>query len=303
MPRRVPLPRELAIAPFRTREAGELGVPRKRLEASDINRPFHGVNSTSVPSGVRDRATAFLPLLREGDAFSHVTAAALLGAPLPRLRDPRLHVTSLGTGDRFRRRGIAGHTASAVPVIVHHGLPVIEPAHAWVQLATLLAHDDLVAVGDFLVTPRRSEREPAVSSIAALAAAIPAGGRGATRARRAHADVRIGPESRMETLLRLLLVRSGLPEPMTNPPVRVGSRVLHPDLLYPQWGVVLEYEGDGHRTDPRSWRRDIWRREAFQAAGYRVIQVHRDDVLAEPEAFLARVCRILAQRQRGISAR
>jgi very-short-patch-repair endonuclease len=101
----------------------------------------------------------------------------------------------------------------------------------------------------------------------------------------------------METLLRLLLIRSGLPEPDVNPPMLIAGKTLHPDLAYPQWRVVLEYEGDGHRTDPRQWRRDITRREAFEDAGYRVIRVHSEDVLAEPAAFLSRVCRILAQRR------
>ena len=141
---------------------------------------------------------------------------------------------------------------------------------------------------------------PAIASIDALLSAIPARGRGAACARRALRDVRVGAESPMETLLRLLLLRAGLPEPQLNPAVDVGDGILHPDLLYPEWRVVLEYEGDGHRTDQRQWRRDIARREAFESAGWRVIRVHRDDVLAEPEAFLARVCRILAQRQRDV---
>ncbi len=274
------------------------------MRATDVAHPFHGVHVVgALPEGVRERAEVFAALLREGDAFSHLTAAALLGAPLPRLRDARLHVTSLGTGDRFRRRGVAGHTAAALPITMHHGLPIVDPAHVWVQVATMLSHDDVVAVGDYLVTPHRVERRPATTSIEALAAAIPAGGGGAARARRALADVRVGPESRMETLLRLLLVRAGLPEPACNPPVPIGGLVLHPDLLYEQWGIVLEYEGDGHRTDPAAWRRDIWRREAFQAAGYRVIQVHSEDVLAEREAFLARVCRVIAQRQRRTGRR
>ncbi len=107
----------------------------------------------------------------------------------------------------------------------------------------------------------------------------------------------------MESLLRLMLVRSGLPQPLVNPAIRVGARDLHPDLAYLQWGVVFEYEGDGHRTDPRQWRRDIWRREAFESAGYRVVRVHSEDVLSEPEAFLARTCRIIAQRKRDLGPR
>ena len=75
------------------------------------------------------------------------------------------------------------------------------------------------------------------------------------------------------------------------------SGVYHPDLLYPQWRLAIEYRGDQHRTDPRAWGRDIRRREAFEQAGYFVLPVTKDDVLAEPEALLARVCRAIAQQQ------
>lgn len=298
MPRRVDLPLTLAIAPFRTREVDAEVMSRGRLRSSDVEHPFHGVNSVDRPTSVWDRAEVFALLLRPGDAYSHTTAAALLGAPLPRLHDTRLHVTTIGEGDRFRRRGITGHRASALPVTMHHTLPIVDPAHLFTQLATMLGHDDLVAVGDYLVTPQRRSHTPAITSLDALGAAIPDRTRSAARARRALADVRVGAESRMESRLRLLLTRAGLPEPLINPAVRIGDAALHPDLLYSQWRVVLEYEGDGHRTDARQWRRDIWRREVFESGGWRVIRVHRDDLLTEPEAFLARVCRVLAQRQR-----
>ncbi len=255
------------------------------------------------PSGVRERATAFSPLLRPGDAYSHVTAAVLFGAQLPRSRssDPRLHVTTIGGGERFRRRGVIGHRSDELPLTMSGTLPLVEPAHVWVQLASMISHDDLVAVGDRWVTAQGHGRArmPAITSIDALRSAIAAHARGAARARRALADVRVGPESRMETLLRLLLVRSGLPEPLVNPAMLIEGRVLHPDLAYPRFGVVIEYEGDEHRIDVHRWRADIRRREAFESAGHRVIRVHAGDVLAEPEAFLARTCRILAQRRAG----
>ncbi len=221
----------------------------------------------------------------------------LLGAPLPRHHELSLHVTSSAT-NRMRRPGVVGHRAADLRTTLHLGLPIVAPAHAWFQLATLLRHDDLVAVGDFLVTPQRrgTQRRPAIAPVDALRAAIPERARGAARAKSALADVRVGAESRMETLLRLLLIRSGLPEPRLNPALRVGDQTLHPDLLYPQWRVVIEYEGDHHRIDERQWQHDIWRREVFEDAGWRQIRVTRHDVLKEPEALLARVCRVLAQR-------
>ena len=109
----------------------------------------------------------------------------------------------------------------------------------------------------------------------------------------------MGAESPMETRLRLLLTRSGLPEPRLNPAIRIGDQTLHPDLLYPQWRVAIEYEGEQHRTDERQWRHDIWRREVFEDAGWRQIRVTKDDILKEPEALLARVARILAKRAHG----
>ena len=148
------------------------------------------------------------------------------------------------------------------------------------------------------MTPDRRRGTPAIASIDALRAAIPERARGAARARRALADVRVGRRVADGDAAAAAAHAIRAPEPQINPAVRIGDETLHPDLLYPQWRVVLEYEGDGHRTDPQQWRRDIWRREAFEDAGWRVIRVHRDDLLAEPEQFLARVGRILAQRQR-----
>jgi hypothetical protein len=201
MSRRLPLPLELTAGPFRSREADELGIPRKRLEAADLARPHHGMRTAAPPETLLERVRALAVVLREGDAFSHLTAAALLGAQLPWTRDTRLHVTSVGGNDRMRRPGVAGHRADSLPVIMLGELPIVEPAHVWVQLATMLSCDDLVAVGDRWVTPPRRgmQRGPALASIDALRAAIPDRARGAARARRALADVRVGAESRMET--------------------------------------------------------------------------------------------------------
>jgi very-short-patch-repair endonuclease len=295
MPRRSDLPVTLAIAPFATREADEHGFSRERLRSSDIHHPHHGLNAAREPVGLLERCSALAELFRAGEAFSHTTAAALLGAPLPRSRHTMLHVTHRGE-NRMRRPGVVGHRAAHLPVTLHLGLPIVAPAHVFAQLGTLLGHDDLVAVGDFLVTPDRHAKSPALTDLAALDAAIARGARGAARARSALRDVRTGAESPMETRLRLLLMRSGLPEPLLNPAVRVGDRVLHPDILYPDWRVAIEYEGEQHRTDARQWRDDIRRAEWFADGGWRVMRVTKDDVLKEPEQLLARVCRVLAKR-------
>jgi hypothetical protein len=187
MPRRVELPRPLVLAPFRSREADDAGLTRERLRSPDIGHPFHGVNVVgAVPEDLVGRVEAFAPLLKPGEAFSHTTAARMFDAQLPRqFHDTSLHVTTLGGDYRIRRPGVIGHRAAALPVIVLDTLPVVEPAHVFVQLASMLSHDDLVAVGDRWVTAQGGgrERRPAITSIDALRAAIPARGRGAARAR------------------------------------------------------------------------------------------------------------------------
>ena len=47
----------------------------------------------------------------------------------------------------------------------------------------------------------------------------------------------------------------------------------HGDLVYDAYKVVLEYEGDQHRTDKTQWNIDIGRYEEFGGDGWTVIRV------------------------------
>jgi hypothetical protein len=301
---RRPLDERLAAEPILSRDHVEWGATRSRLRARDVTHPFRGVSIRgAVGEDPLSRARAFAPLMRPCDAFSHVTAALFHGAPLPRrlATSPLIHVTSVGD-TRIRRPGVCAHRAARLQTVLVGGLRVVDAAHTWVQLATLLGHDDLVAVADCWLTPTGPwrYRRPALLTRDDLAAALAAhpGQRGMARARLAFHDVRVGAESPMETRLRLLLLRAGLPEPELNPALPVEGIELHPDLLFRQFALILEYEGDGHRTDPTAWRRDISRRERLQAAGFRVLQVHADDILRQPEQLIARVRRAIASAGR-----
>ena len=80
------------------------------------------------------------------------------------------------------------------------------------------------------------------------------------------------------------------------------GRVLHPDLKWRHGRILLEYEGDGHRTDRRRWKQDLARKGDFEAAGWIVIRVTSDDLFVDRASFIARVkCVIrLAERRRRI---
>jgi hypothetical protein len=300
MTRRTPLPSHLRGAAFRTDEAGFHGASVSRLRAADLQRPFHGVRSYGLdPDDLIDRCWAYEPLLRPGEAFSHETAARLYRLPLPS-QGADLHVTAPTGIERARSKGVVGHElAGVIPIRLHVGLPVIAPALAWCQLATRLTLSDLVAVGDAIVTGTRTRgnRKPPLGTLVDLHRLATWWGRrrGARRLAQALPLVRIGAESRPETHLRLLLVKSGLPEPLLNDAtVLLNGQVLHPDLKYVAWRFVLEYQGDDHRANRRVWQEDVRRKRAFERAGWRVVEVTSDDLYVDATGLLARIAELIA---------
>lgn len=267
--------------------------------------PFHGVSTVDLDLGsILGLCRSYEPRLKPGEVFSHTTAAALLGIPLPEtLRTTALHVSSRGSVSRPRTRAVIGHRLTVADFVMIGGLPVTDPETTWCQLAVFLSKEDLVAAGDYLVSGTRltgGARTEPLSSILLLKAAVKRrrGGRGATKLAWAISHLRIGVDSRPESLTRLLLVAAGIPEPAINAPTLVdgGRLTLHADLTWEQWKVVLEYEGDDHRTNARTFRNDIERRELFESAGRRYIRVTADDLFVRPEVFTARVKRILRER-------
>ena len=84
----------------------------------------------------------------------------------------------------------------------------------------------------------------------------------------------------METRARLVFHRSGLPEPELNASVHAedGHFIARVDFLWRVARVVVEYEGDHHRTDRRQWQHDIARTRLLEALGWRVIRITSSDL-------------------------
>jgi hypothetical protein len=307
MPRKVPLPRELFGTSFRSSASGFGTVGRERLRSADVAHPFHGVSAVGLDlESVIGLCRAYEPLLRHDQYFSHITAAALHGIPLPRSVGPLpLHISTVGEGAKTRRASVVGHVLSHAEVALAVGFPVLAPPLTWFHLSNLLQPNDLVAAGDFLITGARmvgGSRAAALCSVEDLAVIVAAnaGHRGAVAAGWALPRLRTGADSPRESLLRLVLVAGKIPEPVIGltVPVDSGRLVLHPDLALPEFRVVFEYEGEEHRTNRARFRRDIRRRELFEAANWRVIRVSADDLGPFVEQFLDRVREVLALRER-----
>ncbi len=276
------LPEDMRHRGFTFAEAVAAGVTPQRLRASDLEAPFHAVRvarsaaAGALDGSLRDRCELIAPRLKSFQFFSHETALALLGAPVPRWPyRPGIHVSTHRPAREPRTRGVIGHRLqSRDPAAgVRDGLPIEHPVRAWRQAGTLWAVDDLVGAADFLV----ARRQP-FATIEELRHEVTVMGDVPGRALvRALRDVREGAESPEETRLRLILTRAGLPEPELNWDLRdtAGRLIARLDLAYPAVRVGVEYDGRVHAEDARQFELDADRWSAIARAGWTHVRILR----------------------------
>ena len=147
--------------------AHELGLGEGRLRQVDLFRPIRGVRQAGSD---RDKgALAWLAAATElvlpvGSALSHLTAARLLGLPVPSRWMPPdpLDVMNLAAAPKIRRAGCEGHPGlESRRVIQRNGLPVVSPQDTRCDLAATapgslnLDLDDFIVPGDAVVHHRR----------------------------------------------------------------------------------------------------------------------------------------------------
>lgn len=300
MPRREPLPLEFARRAFSVTESRAAGVTAARLRSSDLTAPYYGVRSPHPDTeSMLDRCRALALRMQPGQFFSHVTAGVLWGVPLPAsaTTDSRLHVSSLAPARPPHTRGVIGHELRqpASGLAIRHGLLVADPALTWIGLASTLALPDLVAAGDYLVLNPAVidplDMRPYLTLDDLFARVTSFRGPGKSAAAHALPLIRVGAESRPETLLRLLLTAAGLPEPELNVVLHdaSGRFIGRVDMLYRHWKIVVEYDGDQHRSDTGQYEKDMLRRERIAGAGYAAVYIRKYGVFANPASAIERV--------------
>lgn len=180
-------------------------------------------------------------------------------------------------------------------VTVVDGIPVTTPERTWLDMAEMLTVDELVAMGDSCVrVPRLSleGRDMPLCSIADLQRMIDRhkGKRGLRKAKEAIRFIRVGADSAQESLLRLALVRAGLPEPELNVPIvgDDGTRHHEPDLSYPKYRIGIEYEGEHHSGEGQIVR-DIARSERYAELGWTEIRISKRHMLDEAKPAVVKV--------------
>jgi hypothetical protein len=332
MTRREPLPDEIASRPFTVAEARKLGVTGSRLRSDDLNNPFYGVRVRGEAEHLVSRALAYAARMPAHEMFSHVTAAALLGLRLPEgFRDESLHVSSLAPHRAPRGRGLTGHQVRGDRrhIVLPNGLRAAIPHDTWCDLSAPIPRtrrradtettgsgyravqfsptlwrghtprpftvDDLVVMGDGLL--RRISPLTTIDEMRSVVAQR-AGRPGHRSLVQALELIRPNTDSARETMLRLLLVRAGLPEPQINVPIvnEFGAAIAHGDLAFVAQRVLVEYDGGHHRTDERQYNIDIDRLDSIMDLGWRVIRVNKASMIQAAQ-LVAKIRHAVEQRQ------
>ncbi|MFZ7086678.1 hypothetical protein [Curtobacterium sp. RRHDQ10] len=290
-----PLPTSIRHRPFHVAEARHLGVSDERLRRRDLVLPTRGIRwrSDEPPEGI-DRIRAVAPLMLPGWFVSHTSAAELWDLPIPRRhRGGDVHLTSPQPHAQTRRPGLVGHRTRPEyrAVRPRWGVPTSSPATTWVECGSLLGLDELVVLGDAIVG--RHQLDTGIEDLHEVLDARPRC-RGAVRLRAALELVRVGSGSPKETELRLVIVRAGFPEPSLQVPILDvrGNRVGRVDMAYPSRRLIIEYEGDQHRTDDLQWASDIRRYRDFERLGWSTLRVTKRDL----DVHLAALLEVLAER-------
>lgn len=280
---RTRLPISISSRPFTVSEAQKSGVSPKVLAHSRFSRPFRNVR---VPEELRETVSpeeCFAYVLREGEAFSHTTALRLLGCPIR--CGTETHVTVPAHGRARRASGVIGHSTRREFEVAttRSGLCVVPPELALIQSAGMLPLREMVVAIDHLIkrvteNPNAGERLELDPLRKVVHRSTARGGRNLGKALK---YVRVGAESRMETLLWLLLEAFGLAgyfEAQVEI-FDVDGWIGRFDLVCERFKLIVEYDGEQHRKDRNQYLKDERRLDRVRAVGYLVIRLRAVDVI------------------------
>lgn len=295
-----PLPAGLGDQ-FSAAEALERGLSRRRLRANDLDSPYHRVRRRKDFARREEEATArddkpyararkerrrvlndmraYSRVMPEGSFYCGRTAGVGYRFPIDHPGD--LEVGVIAPRRAPRAKGIKGRRVASHLVTTRFidGYLVSSPASTWAMLARDLTERELVSIGDAIVQIPRDKfgtqhPELALGTLAELRAAAHAGPRPPATARlhTAFEKVRVGSASPLETDYRLIAADAGLPEPELDQEIRRpnGQLLGISEFFYRDYNMVVEVEGDHHRSDRVQWDRDIDKYRAYNEVGVHI---------------------------------
>ncbi len=292
----MPAPPDASIAALAQRQHGvvtvvqlrALGVDRAavtyRARAGRLHRLHRGVYAVGHARLSREgQFLAAVLAAGPGAVLSHRSAAALWGL-IPHVAGP-IDVT-VDRGQRARP-GILVHASNHLgrERTRHEGVPVTNPGRTLLDLAATRIDDRTLrrAVREALVKRRVDEHGLRTQLERAQ------GRRGAGRIAAIIELGAVPTRSELEDRTLQALEEHGLPRPLVNAPVRIGSRTFEVDFLFADRRLVIEADGARFHDTPISRRDDAERQAMLEAAGYRLVRVTWNQVTRETAQTIRRV--------------
>jgi hypothetical protein len=254
---------------FTAAQARAAGVSRNRLRGSSFLRLAHDLTAELVDAiDEVERLRLLARVLPDDAAFSHATAGALFGAPVDAPRRPHIALTPRRVLPQRAELVTHARRLTEEDVVVHRDLRLTSGAQTYLDLAAVLAPWDLVAVGDSLLRAGHLDRDGLMRRLVRAGRV-----RGVVRARDCAGLLSPLAMSRPESLMRYWLTASDLPDPQPQVPVQdgFGREIAHGDLGYPEWKLLLEYEGRQH-AEADQFSRDVDRYSLMAADGWLVLR-------------------------------
>jgi hypothetical protein len=190
--------------------------------------------------------------------------------------------------------GIVIHrgTITADEICLRQSIDCTTPARTAYDIGRRVPGDIAIIRIDALLNATRCS----VAEIEGITSRYP-GARGTRRLRTALDLADGGAESPKETELRLLLVRDGLPGPVTQIlVVKQGHKPRRVDMGWPQWKIGVEYDGEQHFANPDDYADDIVRLEFLAAQGWIIVRVSARQLRYDRAGIIRRVRNALELR-------
>jgi very-short-patch-repair endonuclease len=202
------------------------------------------------------------------------------------------------TVPRHRRRAIPGivhrNVLFEADVTIHEGIPITTPARTLIDLASVCpTHQVEEALDDVL--RRKMISIPRIRW--RLAEIEGDGGRPGVSLLRSLIDARaegIVSQSVLETRLLRVMVRAGLPKPVSQYRIRDGGeQVAIVDFAFPTEKVAVEADGYRWHSGRIKWQADLKRRNRISSLGWCVIHATWDDLMDRPDQVIDSIKRAL----------
>jgi very-short-patch-repair endonuclease len=290
MARRARIPTELTKGPFCLEEARKAGVTLSMLRGKAWRRLG---SKLYCRSGMHEDPWKLLLALRRGlpdeAAFAGATAAWLHGLDLH--PDNPVGIVVRADSSVRTRPGLNVRRAeiSAGEIVSVRGFRATSLLRTLTDLCLLWPPVEALVAIDMAVASRLTDADSLSRHADAMS------GRPGARRLRALAALAAPAESPMETRLRWLLIQARLPHPEVQRDLRDGDGrfVGRADLFYPAARLVLEYDGDNHRSRLVD---DDRRQNLLLGAGFRLLRFTASDVHQRPEVLVAQVRAALEPR-------